>query len=105
MNDSWNGWTLICLGDLVKTSPTILVGEPVNARAAALGYQPTSSAISRIRVRVRSEIPGLPLRANETALGETPARRAMSDIVRRVVTLLPSGAILVRAPTSDRRRS
>ena len=54
-----------------------------SARARALGVQPSSSAVARIRRRVSSEMPGRPFRANDTAPLETPAAVATSVIVGR----------------------
>ena len=65
------------------TRPTAWERESDSARARALGVQPRSSAVARIRRRVSSEMPGRPLRANDTAPLETPAAVATSVIVGR----------------------
>src|SRR4051812_34312699 len=68
------------------TRPIASARETDRPRAAALGCQPISSAMARIRSRVRADTPGRSLRAKETAPRETPAASAMSLMVGRRFT-------------------
>ena len=83
MNSMKNGSSAIVLAGRARISPQASAREAERARAARFGYQPSSSAIARIRSRVSSETPGRPFSAYETAPLETPARSAMSLIVVR----------------------
>ena len=83
MNSMKNGSSASVEAGRARISPQASAREAESERAARLGYQPSSSAIARIRSRVSSETPGRPLRAYETAPLETPARSAMSLIVVR----------------------
>src|ERR1700759_5551491 len=65
------------------TSPNAVARPSDKARAALLGWKPTSAAMARIRSRVAAETPGWSLRANETAALVTPARLATSTMVGR----------------------
>ena len=78
-----NGSSASVRAGRASTSPQASARAADSARAARFGYQPSSSAIARIRSRVSSETPGRPFSAYETAPFETPARFAMSLIVVR----------------------
>src|ERR1700722_10333854 len=67
------------------TRPNAPVLPADRARAALLGWNPTSSAIARIRSLVAAETPGWPFSAKETAALVTPARCAMSVMVGRFI--------------------
>ena len=83
-----NGSSASVLAGRASTKPHASARAAERARAARFGYQPSSSAIERMRSRVSSETPGRPLSAYETAPFETPARSAMSLIVIRAGSLL-----------------
>jgi hypothetical protein len=68
---------------LSMTSPKAPARPSDRARAALLGWNPTSAAMARIRSRVAADTPGWLLRANDTAAFVTPARLATSAIVGR----------------------
>src|ERR1700722_12202915 len=69
------------------TRPNASALPAVRARAALLGWKPTSWAIARMRSLVAAETPGWPFRAKETAALVTPARWAMSAMVGRFIRL------------------
>src|ERR1022692_4337182 len=73
------------------TSPHAPALAADSARAALLGYQPSSSATARMRRRVASASPGRLFSAKDTAPLETPARRAISAMVTRLVGIRASG--------------
>ena len=77
----------VCAGR-ARTSPHASARAAESARAARFGYQPSSSAMARMRSRVPSDTPGRPFSAYETAPFETPARSAMSLIVALTRSLL-----------------
>ena len=81
MNSMKNGSSAIVAAGRARMRPQASAREAERARAARFGYQPSSSAMARIRSRVSSETPGRPLSAYDTAPLDTPARSAMSLIV------------------------
>src|SRR3954454_2062948 len=83
MNSMKNGSSAMVLAGRARMRPQASARAAESARAARFGYQPSSSAIARIRSRVSSDTPGRPFSAYETAPFETPARSAMSLIVVR----------------------
>ncbi len=81
MNSMKNGSSASVEAGRARISPQASAREAESERAARLGYQPSSSAIARIRSRVSSETPGRPLSAYETAPLETPG--ALGDVLDR----------------------
>jgi hypothetical protein len=65
------------------TSPNAPARPSDSARAALLGWNPTSAAMARMRSRVAADTPGWLLRANDTAALVTPACLATSAMVGR----------------------
>src|SRR5664279_227670 len=80
-----------------RTRPHASARAAERERAARFGYHESSSAISRIRLRVLSESPGRSFSAYETAPLETPARSAMSLIVTLRARLGPPAKVSPRS--------
>src|ERR1700749_2230282 len=69
------------------TSPNAPALPLDRARAALLGWNPSSAAIAAMRSRVAADTPGCPLSANDTAAVVTPARLATSLMVGRFTSV------------------
>ena len=79
MNSMKNGSSAIVLAGRASTSPHASARSTERARAARLGYQPSSRAISRIRSLVPSETPGGRSARRRPLLGHAGALRDVTD--------------------------